>query len=339
MRDLKRLAPELGLQRASAVLGVSRSTARRLLAPPPPAPPRATARSPHPRALTPEERATVLEHLHAPRFVDTAPAEVVATLLDEGTWLASTSTMYRILRQNSEVRERRRQARHPIYTRPELLARRPDEVWSWDITRIKGPDRGVFFYLYVMLDLFSRAVVGWMAARTENATLAQRFIDDTCDRRGVQPGSLTIHADRGSPMRAQSVAQLLDTLGVARSHSRPRVSNDNPYSESQFKTLKYRCNFPDRFGSLEDARAWCATFFTWYNDHHRHSGIAMLTPASVYHGHADRILERRRQVLLKAYAAHPERFVRKPPAPTALPEAVWINPPLLAEEGSLGRAP
>lgn len=336
MTDLRRLAPEVGFKRACSVLAVPRSTGRRLLSPHRPTN-KKRPRKPHPRALSPEERAKVAEHLHSPRFVNTAPAEVFATLIDEGIYLASPSTMYRILHQHNEVRERRNQARHPSYARPELLAQQPNEVWSWDITKLKGPEKGRHFCLYVMLDLYSRAVVGWMIADTENATLAQRFIDDTCDKRGIQPGVLTIHADRGSPMRSHNVAQLLATLGVVRSHSRPQVSNDNPFSESQFKTLKYRYNFPNRFGSIEDARAFCGTFFAWYNDEHRHSGIAMLTPASVYTGQAHQILDQRRQVLLRAYEAHPERFVSKAPSPQPLPPAVWINPP--TAEGSLMGAP
>jgi putative transposase len=266
--------------------------------------------------------------LHSERFVDTAPAEVVATLADEGSYLCSERTMYRILADANEVRERRNQLRHPNYEKPELLATRPNEVWSWDITKLKGPAKWTYFYLYVMLDIFSRYVVGWMVAQRENATLAQRFIRECCDKEGIEPDQLTIHADRGSPMKAKTTGQLLADLGVTKTHSRPHVSNDNPFSESCFKTMKYRPGFPDCFGSQEHALSWGRVFFPWYNCEHRHSGIAMLTPEMVHRGRGEEVMQKRLQVALAARRAHPERFVNGPPKPVAVPTAVWINPPV-----------
>jgi len=280
-----------------------------------------------PRALSDPERAAVLHELHSKRFADTAPAAVWATLLDEGTYLASERTMYRILAANAEVRERRDQLRHPPYARPELLATGPRELFSWDITKLRGPAKRAHYHLYVILDVFSRYVPGWMVATRESAALAQRLIADTVEKEGITPGQLTIHADRGTSMRSKSVELLLADLGIERSHSRPHVSDDNPYSEAQFKTLKYRPDFPARFGSLEDARAFCAVFFTWYNTVHRHSGIGLLTPADVHAGRAAGITAARAVTLDAAYAAHPERFVRHPPRPPQVPTAVWINPP------------
>ncbi len=279
------------------------------------------------RALCPEERQQVLDALHSDRFIDTAPAEVVATLLDEKKYLCSERTMYRILAAAHEVRERRNQLRHPNYQKPELLATGPNEVWSWDITKLKGPAKWTYFYLYVMLDIFSRYVVGWMVAQHENATLAKRFIRESCDKEGIEPEQLTIHSDRGSPMKAKTTGQLLADLGVTKSHSRPHVSNDNPFSESCFKTLKYRPGFPDRFGSQEHTLSWCRVFFPWYNQHHRHSGIAMLTPETVHRGRAEQVLRQRLLVAQTARRAHPERFVNGVPKLVAAPNAVWINPP------------
>ena len=291
--------------------------------------PPATARSRHrsPLALSDDERSAVLAELHAERFVDASPAAVYATLLDEGTYLASERTMYRVLAAAAEVRERRAQRRHPAYAAPELLATRPNELWSWDITKLKGPAKWTWFHLYVILDVFSRYVPGWMVATAESAALAERLIADTLAKQAIEPGTLTLHADRGSSMRSKPVALLLADLGVAKSHSRPHTSNDNPYSEAQFKTLKYRPGFPDRFGSIEDARAFCRTFFGWYNTEHRHSGIGLLTPATVHAGRAEDVRAARAVTLAQAYADHPERFVRRPPTPPELPTAVWINPP------------
>ena len=269
----------------------------------------------------------MLETLNSPQFVDHAPAEVYARLLDQGTYLCSIRTMYRLLDQHHEVRERRDQLRHPQYHKPELLATAPNQVWSWDITKLLGPTKWSYFHLYVVLDIFSRYVVGWLLARRECAVLARRLIDESCRKQAVDPGQLTIHSDRGSPMKSQTVAQLLASLGVVRSLSRPHVSNDNPFSESQFKTLKYRGDFPDRFASFDVGLAFCEEFFPWYNDEHYHSGLNLLTPASVHFGQTPAILTQRQTVLTAAYAEHPERFVRRPPTVAAPPVAVWINPP------------
>ena len=274
-----------------------------------------------------EERQDVLDVLHKPRFADLAPGEIHATLLDDGHYLCSERTMYRILAANEEVRERRNQLRHPSYAAPELMATAPNELWSWDITKLKGPAKWTYYYLYVILDVFSRYVVGWMVAQRESATLAERLIATTCARQGIAPDQLTLHADRGSSMRSKDVALLLADLGVTKTHSRPYTSTDNPFSEAQFKTLKYRPAFPDRFGCLQDARRFCGPFFAWYNTEHRHSGLAMLTPHDVHYGLAQRRLAQRSQVLAAAYAAHPERFPRGVPTPGTLPAAVWINKP------------
>ena len=235
--------------------------------------------------------------------------------------------MYRLLAENDEVRERRNQLRHPVYAKPELLASEPCMVWSWDISKLRGPQKGHYYYLYVILDIFSRYVVGWMIAEVESAELAEQLIAETCLKQGVQRGQLTIHADNGAAMTAKSVAVLMADLGVAKSHSRPYQSNDNPYSEAHFKTLKYRPDYPDRFGSLADARAWAGQFFAWYNHEHHHSGLALLTPFDVHYGWTDQVLAQRQAVLDQAYAAHPERFVKGAPAPARPPEAAWINPP------------
>ena len=288
----------------------------------------------HPRALSVEERQAVLSVVNSERFCDQAPAEVYATLLDEGQYLCSERTMYRILEDNHQVRERRDQLRHPRYPAPELLATRPNEVWSWDITKLLGPTKWTYFYLYVILDIFSRYVVGWMVAYRESAQLAQRLIQQTLDRQHIEAGKLTLHADRGSSMISKPVAFLLAELGVTKTHSRPHVSNDNPYSESQFKTMKYRPEFPDRFGSYQDARGFCGEFFRWYNQEHHHSGLGYLTPFEVHFGKAHQRREQRALVLQGAFEKHPERFVRGRPTPPALPEQVWINKPKAAARRS-----
>jgi putative transposase len=252
---------------------------------------------------------------------------VVAALLDEKRYLCSERTMYRLLKGCDEVRERRDQRRHPVYSKPELLATRPNHVWSWDITKLLGPAKWTYYYLYVLLDIYSRYVVGWMVAHRESAALATKLIEETCHKQNIEPGTLTLHADRGTSMRSKPVALLLSDMGVTKTHSRPHVSNDNPFSEAQFKTLKYRPAFPDRFGCAEDARSFCVGFFEWYNNSHYHSGLAMLTPAMVHHGQTSTVLERRGNALTAAYVEHPERFVRRPPRPTEPPTAVWINPP------------
>ena len=281
----------------------------------------------HPRALSADEQAAVLEVLHSPRFQDAAPAAVYATLLDEGTYLASERTMYRLLAAEGETRPRRDQLVHPTYTKPELLATAPNQVWSWDITKLLGPAKWTYFHLYVILDVYSRHVVGWMVAHREHADLAERLIAETIAKQEIPTGQLTLHADRGSSMTSKPVAFLLADLGVTKSHSRPHVSNDNPYSEAQFKTLKYRPGFPARFASIEEARSFCQDFFRWYNAEHRHAGIGLLPPAVVHDGLAQAAYDARSQVLAAAHAAHPERFVRQAPRPPALPTAAWINPP------------
>jgi len=324
MVAVNQLAPDVGIQAACAALGVIRSSFYRQQRPaavlePRPAPPRALSRN---------ERDTVLAHLHEARFQDRSPAAVQATLLDEGVYHCSVRTMYRILAQHGETSERRDQRTHPVYHKPELLASAPNELWSWDITKLLGPAKWTYFYLYVILDVFSRYVVGWMVAPRESAELARKLIEDTCRKQQIVAGQLTIHADRGSSMTSKPVAFLLADLGVTKTHSRPYVSDDNPYSESQFRTMKYRPDFPDRFGSIQDSRAHSQIFFAWYNGEHRHSGIALLTPAMVHYGQADEISQKRQLVLDAAYLAHPERFVRSPPKPLSIPKEVWINKPI-----------
>ena len=334
MEAVDTLSADVGIQAACGAFGLSRATYYRhngveggpSLHPP--------QRPTPPRALSPDEKQTVLDTLHSERFVDLAPHEAYATLLDEGHYLCSIRTMYRILEENREVKERRNQLRHPVYSKPELLATRPNEVWSWDITKLLGPQKWSYFYLYVILDIFSRYVVGWMVANRESAALAQRLIGETCEKQSIMPGQLTLHADRGSSMKSKPVALLLSDLGVVKTHSRPHTSDDNPFSESQFKTLKYRPDFPKRFGSIEDARAFSQRFFSWYNQEHRHTGIGLLTPENVHYGKAPQVLRQRGNVLIAAYNAHPERFVCKTPVPRPLPEAVWINPPKPASKGN-----
>ena len=317
--------PLVGTAPACRALGVSRASVYRRRRPP-----RLRQRRPRPapaRALAPGEREAVLKLLHSERFVDCSPAAVWATLLDEGRYLASERTMYRLLAANGEVRERRDQLTHPPYARPELLAERPNEVWSWDISKLKGPAKWTCFYLYVILDVFSRYAVGWTVQHRERATLAEQLISQTLEKQQIGRDQLTIHADRGSSMTSKPVAFLLADLGVTKTHSRPYTSTDNPYSEAHFKTLKYRPGFPHRFDSIEHARAFCREFFGWYNQQHRHSGIGLMTPATVHHGQAEQTHAARGSVLDAAYASRPERFVRRPPRPPALPTAAWINRP------------
>jgi len=317
------LAPFVGAVMACAMLAVARATYYRALSPRVAPVPRSSP----PRALSAGERQQVLDVLHEARFVDLAPAEVYATLLDEGRYLCSERTMYRILSANAEVRERRDQLRHANHPRPELLATRPNELWSWDITKLHGPAKWTYFYLYVILDVFSRYVVGWMIAPRESAALAKKLIDETCRREGIEPAQLTLHADRGSSMTSKPVALLLADLGVTKTHSRPHVSNDNPFSESNFKTLKYRPDFPERFGCEQDARGHCGHFFDWYNHDHRHGSLGLYTPYEVHHGLVAATIERRTSVLDAAYRAHPERFAHGRPAPAQPPTEVWINKP------------
>lgn len=319
-------ASDVGTSLACHALGLSRAGFYRRQQPPQvPAP--GKDRHPSHRALTRVERERILDVLNSSRFVDLAPAQVHATLLDEGVYHCSSRTMYRLLQDHQEVRERRDQLQHPHYHKPELIATGPGQVWSWDITLLPGPGKGSRYHLYVILDIFSRYAVGWLLASRECSQLAARLIRETCDKQAVQPDQLTIHSDRGPAMKSQTVAQLLAALGVVKSHSRPRISNDNPFSESQFKTFKYQPEFPDRFASYDEALAYCTEFFPWYNDHHYHSGLSLLTPASVHYRQTDAIVAQRRQILQAAYAAHPERFVRGLPTQKTAPQTVWINPP------------
>jgi len=318
------LASPVGVAPACRALGVPRATFYRRHRPTPgPQQPRKTPA----RALDEHERECVLDVLTSPRFVDRSPAEVVATLLDEGQYLCSERTMYRILAAEQPVRERRNQLTHPPYTKPELVATAPNQTWSWDITRLLGPTSWTYFYLYVLLDIFSRYVVGWMVAERENSALAATLIEQTCLKQGIQPQVLTLHSDRGAPMTSKCTAQLLADLGVTRSLSRPQVSDDNPFSEAQFKTLKYHPGFPGRFADIAAATAFCRSFFPWYNTEHRHGGIAMLTPDDVHHGRAQCVLEQRERTLRAAWSQHPERFVHAAPKPQTLPNEVCINPP------------
>lgn len=323
MTAIAEVAPEVGVRAACGALGVARASFYR--ARQPQAGP--AQRKVPPRALSSEERIKVLDVLHSERFVDTSPAEAWATLLDEETYLCSVRTMYRILEDHEEVRERRNQLRHPSYKKPELLATAPNQVWSWDITKLLGPAKWTYFYLYVIMDIFSRYTVGWMVAQRESAMLAQRLIDATYEKEAIEPGQLLIHADRGPSMTSKTVAHLMADLGITKSHSRPYTSTDNPFSESQFRTMKYRPEFPDRFGCVQDARTFGQAFFHWYNFDHRHSGIGYLAPAAVHHGLAETITTTRAVALERAYAANPDRFVKGKPRPPAVPSAVWINPP------------
>ena len=324
MQSAEELGESIGVQAACAALIVPRSSLYRVR----------TKRSERtipkisPRAFSQAEKIKVRQELNSARFQDRSPREVYATLMDEGRYLCSWRSMYRILNENHEVRERRNQLRHPNYVKPELLATAPNQLWSWDITKLLGPSKWTYFYLYAILDVFSRYVVGWMIAERESAALAEELISQTCARQGIQRGQLTVHADRGSAMTSKPVALLLADLGVTKTHSRPHVSNDNPYSEAQFKTMKYRPDYPTRFGCLQDARAWAAEFFDWYNRAHHHTGIALLTPADVHFRRAEAVLQKRQAVLQAAYEKTPARFVKGAPHPIQLPKAVWIYPPI-----------
>ena len=321
------LEPLVGIASACRGSGKARATHYRRLAPPLLGP-----RLPRPapaNALSDEETAELLALLRSARFCDLAPAQVWAVLLDEGRYVASISTMYRVLRTCDEVRERRAQAKHPTRARPELMADRPNMCWTWDITKLRGPDKGVWFDCYVIIDIFSRYVPAWMVATTETAELAGEFITAALRAQGVEAGTLTIHADRGTSMTSKGVAELLADLGVGRTHSRPHVSNDNPYSEAVNKTLKYCPAFPARFGSIEDARAFCEIFFAYYNHDHRHSGIGLHTAASVHYGTATEIRAQRGETLDAAYAANPRRFCGRRPTPPKLPTVAWINNPTI----------
>ena len=320
------LTPVIGTRPACRALGVAPATIYRRRRPPEPRPTRPRALPA--RALSETERAAVLAELHSERFADCSPAQVWATLLDEGRYLASERTMYRLLAaQHGGVCERRDQRAHPAYAKPELLAERPNQLYSWDITKLLGPAKWTYYYLYVILDVFSRYAVGWTVQHRESAQIAKELIAQTVAQQQITPGTLTVHADRGSSMTSKPVAFLLADLGVTRTHNRPYTSTDNPYSEAHFKTLKYRPAFPQRFDSIEHARAHCRDFFDYYNHQHRHSGIGLMTPAAVHHGRAETLHAERAGVLAAAYARTPERFVRRSPTPPTLPAAVWINKP------------
>jgi len=287
------------------------------------------------RALGESERHEVLRVLHSEAFVDKAPSEIVAALLGQGVYHCSARTMYRILAARGETRERLDQLRHPQYKRPELIATGPNQVWSWDITKLRAAEKWTYYYLYVLLDIYSRYVVGWLLSQRESGELAAELLEQSYHKHGVDPDQLVVHADRGAAPTSKTLKQMMVDLGVTPSHSRPRVSNDNPFSESQFHTVKSRPDYPDRFGCFEDATGFCRRTFSWYNDEHHHSGIAMLTPAQVHFGQAAQVLADRQRVLDSAYAAHPERFVNGPPRVEVLPDAVWINPPEKKSEAVL----
>lgn len=323
MNAVEQLSEHTSISAACESLGVPRSSFYRARQPKNAPKPRPTPE----RALTAEEKAQVRQTLNSERFQDSAPRQVYAALLDDGEYLCSWRTMYRILDEYQEVRERRNQLRHPAYSKPQLLATGPNQLWSWDITKLRGPAKWTYYYLYTILDVFSRYVPGWLIAECESSRLAQQLIAETCAKQGIVPEQLTLHADRGSAMRSKTVALLLADLGVTKTHSRPHVSNDNPYSEAQFKTLKYRPDFPDRFSGIEHARSHCQDFFPWYNNEHRHSGLAMLTPRDVHYGLAAERLAARAASLARAFVEHPERFPRGLPQPGALPQEVWINRP------------
>lgn len=336
MNSVCELSQAVGIKAACEALNVNRASFYRAQQPPSPA---ADVRPRPPLALSIEEQQRALTSLQSERFMDCSPYQVFATLLDEGVYLCSIRTFYRLLTRDNAVRERRDQRQHPRYSKPELLANAPNQVWSWDITKLKGPAKWTYFQLYVIIDIFSRYVVGWMVAHRESTALAQRLIAETCARQGIEQAQLTLHADRGSSMTSKGVEQLLADLGVTKTHSRPYVSNDNPYSEAQFKTLKYRPDFPASFSSLQEARAFCRDFFSWYNNEHYHSGIALLTPSSVHHGEAAAIVDQRNQVLQAAFEQNPERFKHRTPSAPALPTAAWINPPASTTKEEVARDP
>lgn len=315
--------PSVPIFRACHALNVSRATVYRNTRPSSPPSPRSRAASP--RRLSDEERGAVMDVLHSPEFVDQPPHEVYATLLSGGVYLASVRTMYRLLAERGETQERRNQRRALVHPKPSLTATAPNQVWTWDITKLATTAVGVFLHAYVIIDLFSRYVVGWMVAAKECKHLAAQLFAETIARHGVEPG-LKVHADRGSAMKSDTLAQLLATLGVERSFSRPRVSDDNAFSEAQFKTLKYQPDYPGRFLGEVHARGWLASFFGWHNDEHHHSGLALFTPADVFFARVDQIRAVRQAALDEAYQAHPERFPHGPPRVALPPSEVSINP-------------
>jgi putative transposase len=323
MQGVLFLIPLVGVVAACAALCMNRS--RYYRAQKPTAAP--TPRPSPPRALSDNERAKVLATLDSDEYMDKAPAQVFAALLELGTYLCSIRTMYRILAANDQVRERRAQRQHPTYTKPQLVATAPNQVWTWDITKLPGPTKGTYFSLYVILDLFSRYIVGWQVATRESAAVYQQLVEECCKDQGVVPEQLTIHSDRGAPMTAKSTALLYADLGIIKSHSRPYTSNDNPYSEANFRTLKYRPDMPDQLGSVEHARQVVRGLVDWYNDDHYHVSLALLHPVDVHHGRAAQIVAARQLVLDAVYARHPERFPLGRPMQKLPPAAAWINPP------------
>jgi len=330
------LANQVGIKTACETLGIPRATFYRNRKETPCTP---VQRPAPPLSLSSEERASVLEILNSERFQDKSPYEVYPAILDEGEYHCSISTMYRILGDQDQVKERRKQVQRPSYIKPELLATDPNQLWSWDITKLKSVSKWTYFYLYVIIDVFSRYVVGWLVAPREQKSLAKKLIEESCIKQSISPGQLTVHADRGSSMTSKEVAHLLCDLGVVKSHSRPHVSNDNPFSEAHFKTLKYCPEFPGTFGCIEDARAFCQDFFTWYNTCHYHMGIGMMIPELIHYGEANAVFQNRSDTLIAAFNQHPERFKNKLPKPPSLPEAVWINAPQKAvTEGVTERA-
>lgn len=323
------LGREVGVSEACRVLGVPRSSVYRARKSKEEPPPRPTPE----RALSAEEKEKVRGVLNSERFCDSSPREVYATLLDEGTYYCHWRTMYRILEEHDEVCERRRQRSHPKRVKPELRARGPNQVWSWDITQLRGPGKQ-FYYLYTIIDIFSRYVTGWMMAKRESGELAERLIAETCKKQEIERKQMVLHSDRGSAMRSKTVNELLQDLGVIKSHSRPYTPTDNPYSESQFKTMKYQPDYPEEFESFAHAQGWARAFFQWYNEEHYHTGLALLTPVMVHYEQAEDVQKQQQQVLDEAYAAHRERFVRGRPRPSQVPEEVWINQPEKEQDGS-----
>lgn len=325
MKAFNRLVPEINIKAACSALSLPRATMYHWRSRDPNSLPQRLPRSP-PLALSDMERQQVLDVLHDEDYVDMAPHQIYASLLDQGRYLCSTRTMYRFLSQEGEVRERRNQRQHPVYEKPELLATGVNQLWTWDITDLKGPKKGNNYKLYVVLDVFSRFVVAWLLAKRENAGLAKHMIAEACQKQSIDPEQLTIHADNGGAMRSKPVSFLMADLGITKTHSRPSVSNDNPFSEAQFKTLKYRPTFPKRFSSMEHAREHCRDFFTWYNTEHHHTGIELLTPKQVHYGQAETILAARNRLLADTHEGN-LRFKGKKPKFFKLPSAVWINPP------------
>jgi len=331
MAAVEQLSQSMTVADACNGLGFPRSSYYRLCssfpALTPLAPEKRSVRRVSSRSLEPAEREAIRAVLNSERFMDCTPYMIYATLLDEGSYLCSVSTMYRILREYGEVRERRDQRKHPVYKKPELLATRPNELWSWDISWLRGPRPYSYYFIYVILDVFSRYVVGWTIDEVESAEIAHDLIAWACQQQGIAKGELTLHADNGSPMKSIPVAHLLEQLGVTKSHSRPYNSNDNPFSEAQFKTMKYQPDYPERFDSQEHARRWARSFFQWYNFVHLHSAIGYVTPSAMHFGQAQSILQQRQEVLNNAFAKHPERFVRGQPLPPLVPSEAWINKP------------